>query len=144
MSKQSVQGKNNKVAADGQLNRNGKRARRAGKEKEDDSSTKLPMQSKSKDTGDAKSKDSDILPQDYYSRGDSKSRDSWKSKQSLDGQTELLQSLVHAVHVSTSCHYFSLYQSLSETWCKFFAYLPDKICLSDIALFVDSVFSILN
>ncbi|KAH8974444.1 hypothetical protein BDL97_01G103300 [Sphagnum fallax] len=98
VSKQSVQGKNNKVAADGQLNRNGKRARRAGKEKEDDSSTKLPMQSKSKDTGDAKSKDSDILPQDYYSRGDSKSRDSWKSKQSLDGQTELLQSLVHAVH----------------------------------------------
>ncbi|KAH9575165.1 hypothetical protein CY35_01G097500 [Sphagnum magellanicum] len=98
VSKQSVKGKNNKVAADGELNRNGKRARRAGKEKEDDSSTKLPMQSKSKDTGDAKSKDSDILPQDYYSRGDSKSRDSWKSKLSLDGQTELLQSLVHAVH----------------------------------------------
>ncbi|KAH8974445.1 hypothetical protein BDL97_01G103300 [Sphagnum fallax] len=104
VSKQSVQGKNNKVAADGQLNRNGKRARRAGKEKEDDSSTKLPMQSKSKDTGDAKSKDSDILPQDYYSRGDSKSRDSWKSKQSLDGQTELLQSLVHAVHAEDKVH----------------------------------------
>ncbi|KAH9575168.1 hypothetical protein CY35_01G097500 [Sphagnum magellanicum] len=104
VSKQSVKGKNNKVAADGELNRNGKRARRAGKEKEDDSSTKLPMQSKSKDTGDAKSKDSDILPQDYYSRGDSKSRDSWKSKLSLDGQTELLQSLVHAVHAEDKVH----------------------------------------
>ncbi|CAK9857945.1 unnamed protein product [Sphagnum jensenii] len=104
VSKQLVQGKNNKVAADGQLNRNGKRARRAGKEKEDDSSTKLPMQSKSKDMGDAKSKDSDILPQDYYSRGDSKSRDSWKSKLSLDGQTELLQSLVHAVHAEDKVH----------------------------------------
>lgn len=114
-----------------------KRAKRAGKEIAEDSKQSQSRDSKSKDT-DSKSKDPKARGRsksrdEPQSRDDSKSRDttrdtrsmdtrsmdsgkssaSARSVETLDGQTELLESLVHAAHV----HFFLFHCHID--FCKF-------------------------